>query len=395
MKFGVFSVSMPEYGIEESVRLLKELGYDGVEWRVAEMPEKEPENVPFALRYWACNKSTLELRSIEAEAAKAKALCDEAGLEIFGLTTYLATNELEPLTRVFHAARSIGCRQVRVGLVPYNPAKADAPYPVLFARMREDLKAIDALAAETGVKAVLEIHMDTLISSPSAAYRALEGFDPAHIGLIFDPGNMVNEGFEDYQKSFELLGDYIAHIHIKNGILAPDGEDELGACKWKRVWTPLKKGMADLKKLFAVARKAGYDGTFSIEDFSNDEATPDKLRENIAYLKALAASGSGSARATVAVYWSISSRMGMLCRSILCLATSASNNSSGPSKSSRWKVSSSATLTPPSQGRHSRWNTRSYQCSRCPCPAAPTQCCSGSTGGYPVRRTTLPPAGRS
>ena len=33
--------------------------------------------------------------------------------------------------------------------------------------MREDLKAIDALAAETGVKAVLEIHMDTLISSPS------------------------------------------------------------------------------------------------------------------------------------------------------------------------------------------------------------------------------------
>ena len=153
MKFGVFSVSMPECGIEESVRLLKELGYDGVEWRVAEMPEKEPENVPFALRYWACNKSTLELRSIEAEAAKAKALCDEAGLEIFGLTTYLATNELEPLTRVFHAARSIGCRQVRVGLVPYNPAKADAPYPVLFARLREDLKAIDALAAETGVKA--------------------------------------------------------------------------------------------------------------------------------------------------------------------------------------------------------------------------------------------------
>ena len=66
--------------------------------------------------------------------------------------------------------------------------------------------------------------MDTLISSPSAAYRALEGFDPAHIGLIFDPGTMVNEGFEDYQKSFELLGDYIAHIlsliHIWGNVLA-------------------------------------------------------------------------------------------------------------------------------------------------------------------------------
>ena len=89
------------------------------------------------------------------------------------------------------------------------------------------------------------------------------------------------------------------------------------------------------------------------------------------------------------------SRMGILCRSILCLATSASNNSSGPSKSSRWKVSSSATLTPPSQGLRSRWNTRSYRCIRCPCPADSTQCCSDSTAAYPAHRTTLRPAGRS
>lgn len=65
-----------------------------------------------------------------------------------------------------------------MGLVPYNPAKADAPYPVLFARMREDLKAIDALAAETGVKAVLEIHMDTLISSPQRRLPCTGGLRP-------------------------------------------------------------------------------------------------------------------------------------------------------------------------------------------------------------------------
>ena len=173
---------MPEYGIEESVRLLKELGYDGVEWRVAEMPEKEPENVPFALRYWACNKKHAGAAQHRGQAAKkAKALCDEAGLEIFGLTTYLATNELEPLTRVFHAARSIGCRQVRVGLVPWHPGQSDAPLPRAVRPHARDLKAIDALAAETGVKAVLEIHMDTLISSPQRRLPCTGGaFDPAH-----------------------------------------------------------------------------------------------------------------------------------------------------------------------------------------------------------------------
>ena len=288
MKFGVFSVSMPEYGIAESVQLLKELGYQGVEWRVAEMPEKEPEGVPFAQRYWAYNKSTLELRDIENEAKKAKALCDEAGLEVFGLTTYLAVGEKEKLLTVFKAANDIGCRQVRAGLVPYDPAKADKTYPELVAQLREDLKALEEVRKTNNIKRVLEIHMDAMIASPSAAYRAQEGFDPNYYGLIVEPGNMVNEGFEEYQKSFELLGDYIAHVHIKNGILEADGLDEMGACKWKRTWTPLKKGMANLKRIFEVMALMGYDGTVSIEDFSNDEQTKDKLEQNLAYLHQLA-----------------------------------------------------------------------------------------------------------
>ncbi|POP36226.1 sugar phosphate isomerase/epimerase, partial [Blautia producta] len=44
MKTGVFTVSMPEYSPKEAVRILKELGYDGVEWRVAPLPDKKKEN---------------------------------------------------------------------------------------------------------------------------------------------------------------------------------------------------------------------------------------------------------------------------------------------------------------------------------------------------------------
>ena len=42
MKYGVFSVSMPEYDIAETVALLKEVGYDGVEWRVNQIPKEVP-----------------------------------------------------------------------------------------------------------------------------------------------------------------------------------------------------------------------------------------------------------------------------------------------------------------------------------------------------------------
>ena len=84
-----------------------------------------------------------------------------------------------------------------------------------------------------------------------------------------------------------MLGDYVAHVHVKNGTLAPDGEDELGAAKWKRQWTPLQKGMADLKKFFTVLQASGYDGTVCIEDFSNEDSTYDKLKHNLEYIRKL------------------------------------------------------------------------------------------------------------
>lgn len=160
-------------------------------------------------------------------------------------------------------------------------------YPQLFNRMRENLKTWEPLLLECGVKLLLEIHHCSLISSPSAAYRALEGMNPACFGLIFDPDNMVNEGYEDYQKSFELLKDYISYVHVKNSLVAPDGEDEFGACKWKRVWVPLKKGQADLRCLFAVMKKMGYAGNISMEDFSNEKSTREKLEDNLSYVKLL------------------------------------------------------------------------------------------------------------
>lgn len=284
MKFGVFSVSMPEYGIEETVKLLAELGYDGVEWRVQTLPKEKPAEIPFENRYWVYNKSTLDIATLSDTVSDVKALCDRYGIEIIGLTTYLQPNQPEEVEKVLKAARKIGCRQIRV-FPPAYDEKED--YTELFTKTVQQVKKLEELAKAYDTKIVMEIHMNTLISSPSAAYRLLCQSDPRYIGVIFDPGNMVNEGFENYKKSFELLGDYIAHVHVKNGRMVEDGVDELGAMKWKWTWTPLKKGMADLKKLFAVMKEKGYDGTVCIEDFSNEENTHDKLKHNLEYLRQL------------------------------------------------------------------------------------------------------------
>lgn len=292
MKLGVFSVSLPEYTVAESVALLKELGYDAVEWRVDTTGTPawfQGKEVPYSFRYWVNNKATLDVDNIMQTALEAKKCCDEAGIQILGLSTSLTYEQVDKVEEVFKAANAIGVRHVRAGIFSYDPAKSDKTYPEMFETLKEGNKSLLPLLKKYNVRLMIEVHHGTVNASPSSAYRMMEGLDPEYYGLIFDPGNMVFEGHEDYLKSIQLMGPYLAHVHVKNGIREYDGEDELGSAKWKQTWVPLNKGMADLGYLVKCLKQAGYQGALSVEDFSNDKPTREKLEDNIAYLKKLIA----------------------------------------------------------------------------------------------------------
>ena len=283
MKFGVFTVGLPEYTPEEAVKVLSELGYDGIEWRVTRRPSGEApvKEVPYEQRYWGANKCTVYLEELEEKAPHLKEICDAAGLEIFSLTGYPPTTE-ESVEIMMRAAASIGVKKIRVFQSKYNGTR---DYREMVYELRLMLRKIEMLGRRYGVKALIEMHHETLVSSPSAAAWILQDFDPQYLGVIFDPGNMVMEGYEDYQKGFELLGPYVGHVHVKNHLLVSDGRDEFGSAKWKNRAVPLWEGMADLPKLFRVMKKVGYDDTVSLEDFSNEQPTYEKVRDSLAYLK--------------------------------------------------------------------------------------------------------------
>ena len=285
MKFGVFSVSMPEYDIEETVKLLSKLGYDGVEWRVAAPPPLEkPEYYSYENRYWTYNKSTLDIGNIGEEAKKAKELCDLHGLEIYSLTTYLKPHETEAIEKVLKAASGINCRNVRVFPPQYDET---VNYRSIFDRTVAELKQLETLAIKYGVRINLEIHMGNIIPSASAAYRLVSGLDPKAIGIIFDPGNMVHEGFENYKLGFELLGEYLSYVHVKNAVWKTVEALENGQVVWKPEWSPLKKGFANIPKLISTLKETGDQGYVSVEDFSNEEDTETKLKNNLKFLKSV------------------------------------------------------------------------------------------------------------
>jgi sugar phosphate isomerase/epimerase len=272
MKVGVFTVSLPDLTPDEAVREIKDAGYDGVEWRVTHVPEELRSDES---SFWGNNLCTLE-PTVE-EARRARRLSEEAGLEIPGLGTYVALGDLEAAHEAMRFAVTAGVPQVRVGA----GAPDGRPYEELFDAAREFLAGVEDLARSHGVKALIEIHHKTICPSASLAQRLVSSFDPGLVGVILDPGNMAQEGFEDYRIGAELLGPYLAHVHIKNSAF----ERPAGGGVWEPRWAPLEDGVVDFGQVFEALEHVGYDGWLVMEDFSGVRPSREALKFNLEFLR--------------------------------------------------------------------------------------------------------------
>ena len=272
MKVGVFTVSLPDLTPDEAVREIKDAGYDGVEWRVTHVPEELRSDEP---SFWGNNLCTLE-PTVE-EARRARRLSEEAGLEIPGLGTYVALGDLEAAHEAMRFAVTAGVPQVRVGA----GAPDGRPYEELFDAAREFLAGVEDLARSHGVKALIEIHHKTICPSASLAQRLVSSCDPGLVGVILDPGNMAQEGFEDYRIGAELLGPYLAHVHIKNSAF----ERLAGGGVWEPRWAPLEDGVVDFGQVFEALEHVGYDGWLVMEDFSGVRPSREALKFNLEFLR--------------------------------------------------------------------------------------------------------------
>ena len=280
MKFAVFSVSIPEWAPDVAVSRLKEIGYDGIEWRIQDQPESTA-----APTFWANNQATLPFSTLVADAGIWAALTRNAGLEIHSLGTYVKCDDLEGVDLAMQGAKAIGASQLRITVPAYDGVVAFRP---LFDTARAQYREVVELAKKHGVKALLELHHRTITPSASSARIFLDGLDPEYVGVIHDGGNMAHEGYETHRMALEMLGPYLAHVHIKNARWFPVKYNDDGSVQWKCDWAPVNKGIIDQRALFVALRAVGYDGWVGVEDFSTERKLEDRLRENLAYLKQLA-----------------------------------------------------------------------------------------------------------
>lgn len=279
MKIAVFTVCMPELTPEEAAPKLAEWGYDGVEWRVTTPPQP---GAP-VVNYWNGNRCTVDPATILERAPALRALCRKHKLAMPVLGTYLGYEQLDLIEKVMDAAAVLGHKGVRVSPGGYN---GKSSYQKELARAVKAWEKVVKLGRRYKVKPMAEIHMGNLMPSCSAAWRFASHFSPADMGVIHDAGNMICEGYENWQMGLEILGPYLAHVHVKNGSWAIRTADPDGNLRWAYESDTLRRGRVNWRDVIGALKKVKYNGWLSLEDFAPGVAEA-KLKDDLQYLRQL------------------------------------------------------------------------------------------------------------
>lgn len=271
MRLGVCSASLPDHDPHSAVPVVRQAGYAGIEWRIASNPFDEDRDPDF----FDNNRCTVAplLPRIESIAQ----VCRQAGLEIIGLSPYIESGDVAAVDAAMRLATAIDVGWIRLRA----PWRQEGALVAQLARATDFLSSVEQLAREYGVRGLIELHQRSICPSATTAHRLVSHFDPRHVGVIYDVGNLIIEGYEDHMMAMQLLGDYLGHVHLKNAAyVRPEGGGV-----WRPRWTALDDGILNIPELLRALESVGYDKWLSIEDFSTARPPAETLRFDAALMQ--------------------------------------------------------------------------------------------------------------
>lgn len=200
LKFSVTQVMIGHLNTRQSCKLLQRLGYDALELRV---------------RY-TDGADDITPDNVLSRADEIRSVVEEHGLVLSNFASNQsldADGALDVVQKLAEGAAACGCPAIRLGCRGY-PADGSEDYWDIFHGAVAQYAAAIEITRSYGLKIFLEMHGGTIHPSASLAHRIVSNFEPQDIGVIYDPQNMVRDGFETISLALQLLGDYVAHVHI-------------------------------------------------------------------------------------------------------------------------------------------------------------------------------------
>lgn len=263
--------------VEELAEFVRELGLAAVNMIVREGFWVDPENLA---RDAAAFVKAMETAGVEAAFAEAAYSPDQICFDPTPLNV-LADN---------------GIAQFRMGYFKIENADVRTSFVVA----RHKLATMVDLCAEAKVRAVYQVHHGSLVPSASSAFGLVNGLDAEWVGVELDAGNQAFEGYERWELSVGLLGEYLRAIGVRDTAVSREpsraGEPDKG---WQRSWAPLDEGQTNWREAAGALAAADFEGRLVLAplyDPDDHEARTEKLKRDIAYLRKVIADAEETTR---------------------------------------------------------------------------------------------------
>ena len=236
-KISIFSKHLHWVGYDEMARIVKEIGFDGIDLTVRPKGHVEPTNV-------------------EKDLPKVVEAADKSGVEVKMMTTAITSAD-DPLTEpILKTASANGIEVYRTGWFKYDYSISISENIKKFGI---ELKKIGELNAKYNIVGDYQNHSGTSAGSPVwDIHQMLEEAGSKYIGVQYDIRHAMVEGLKAWPLGLRLLAPHIHSLDIK------DYEYVKTDNGWNIANVPLGDGAVNFKSYFKLLRDLGVHAPISI-----------------------------------------------------------------------------------------------------------------------------------
>jgi sugar phosphate isomerase/epimerase len=213
----------------------------------------------------------LELRGVwgknvlyldDGEVAHVRRLCAEHGIAVGCIGSPVGKSpigdpvdgEASNLTRIFRVAEAVGTRWVRVFSFYPPDTGSNARYDQYVKEATSRLARLTDMAQREGFVLLLENEKGIVGDTPERCHAILSAIDSPALRFLWDPANFVQVGVAlPTEHGWSLLGAYVAHVHVKDALLADGSVRAAG------------QGDGQVGELLSRLREDGYRGFLAME----------------------------------------------------------------------------------------------------------------------------------
>jgi len=255
-----------ELSLHDAMRKAAEAGYGFVE-PYAYSDNSLPINSHLSLR---SESSYHHIRTETCKADEVNCLKRDLGLEFSAVDAHasllLPQIAVPYIRRAIEFAAEVECPIVMSdeGPVPEEWMTLDQAFEI----MCVSLEAIVPHARSHGVLFAVELH-NALTARPDMLMKLLDRFDANDLGVNFDTGNSFLAG-NDPVEYLRSVANRVVHVHIKD---IPQSQlHERGKVTGTRVGVAAGDGVIDLAGIVGALAEVAYEGVFSIECDTMEQA---------------------------------------------------------------------------------------------------------------------------